>query len=196
MGQAVPEIPLSVGSKLELLLRAFVFAKFLYTSPYTHAFVRVCYCRVYTCRSLCVYILAMYMTEAPRVLHFSAFIVIASGGGLLNRRGLLYSSRQCAIAQHERATLCNIYLCIEDWLLNKSSKNFKAYLARLPLHARSNHTKLLAKNLLIETPRQKVIAPSYLSRHLLRSVRSSFYERFVGFSSKSTTVLENRCRSA
>ena len=41
MGQAVPEIPLSVGSKLELhvLLRAF--AKFPYTSPYTHAFVHV-----------------------------------------------------------------------------------------------------------------------------------------------------------
>ena len=44
VGQAVPEIPLSVGSKLELhvLLRAFVFARFPYTSPYTHAFVRVC----------------------------------------------------------------------------------------------------------------------------------------------------------
>ena len=39
VGQAVPEIPLSVGSKLELLLRAFVFANFPYTSPYTHAFV-------------------------------------------------------------------------------------------------------------------------------------------------------------
>ena len=35
----MPEIPLSVGSKLELLLRA---AKFPCTSPYTHAFVRVC----------------------------------------------------------------------------------------------------------------------------------------------------------
>ena len=46
MGQAVPEIPLSVGSKLELhvLLRAFVFAKIPYTSPYTHAFVHVCIC--------------------------------------------------------------------------------------------------------------------------------------------------------
>ena len=42
MGQSVPEIPLSVGRKLELLIRAFVFAKFPYTSPYTHAFVRVC----------------------------------------------------------------------------------------------------------------------------------------------------------
>ena len=41
MCQAVPEIPLSVGSKLELLLRAFVFANFPYTSPYTHAFVRL-----------------------------------------------------------------------------------------------------------------------------------------------------------
>ena len=40
-GQEVPEIALSVGSKLELL-RAFVFAKCPYTSPYTHAFVRVC----------------------------------------------------------------------------------------------------------------------------------------------------------
>ena len=48
VGQAVPEIPLSVGSKLELL-RAFVFAKCPYTFPYTHAFVRVCivYMHVY-----------------------------------------------------------------------------------------------------------------------------------------------------
>ena len=30
----MPEIPLSVGSKLELLLRAFVFAKFPYGSSY------------------------------------------------------------------------------------------------------------------------------------------------------------------
>ena len=64
-GQEVPEIALSVGSKLELL-RAFVFAKCPYTSPYTHAFVRVCVYILYT----------LYMTEAPRVLHFSAFIVI------------------------------------------------------------------------------------------------------------------------
>ena len=34
----MPEIPLSVGSKLELLLRTFVFP---YTPPYTHTFVRV-----------------------------------------------------------------------------------------------------------------------------------------------------------
>ena len=38
----MPEIPLSVGSKLELHLRDFVFSRFLYTSTYTHAFVRVC----------------------------------------------------------------------------------------------------------------------------------------------------------
>ena len=40
----MPKIPLSVGSKLELLIRdrAFVFARFPYTSPYTHTFVRVC----------------------------------------------------------------------------------------------------------------------------------------------------------
>ena len=50
----MPEIPLSVGSKLEVLLRAFVFAKLPYTSPYTHVFVRICiipciyiYVRVY-----------------------------------------------------------------------------------------------------------------------------------------------------
>ena len=41
VGQAVPEIPLNVGSKLELLLRAFVFAKLPFTSLHTHAFVRV-----------------------------------------------------------------------------------------------------------------------------------------------------------
>ena len=62
VGQAEPEIPLSVGSKLELLLRAFVFANFSYTSPYTHAFVRLSY-------------IIQCMTEAPRVLHFSAFIL-------------------------------------------------------------------------------------------------------------------------
>ena len=48
----MPGIPLSVGSKLELL-RAFVFANLPYTSPYTHTFVRV----------LCIYvyiILAVY----------------------------------------------------------------------------------------------------------------------------------------
>ena len=44
VGQALPEIPLSVGSKLELLL---IFAKFPYTSPYNihshiNYFVRVC----------------------------------------------------------------------------------------------------------------------------------------------------------
>ena len=64
VGQAVPEIPLSVGSKLELhvLLRAFVFAKFPFISPYTHAFVSVCilpYIAIY-----------MYMTEVSRVMHF------------------------------------------------------------------------------------------------------------------------------
>ena len=67
MGHAVPEIPLSIGSKLELLLRAFVFANFPYTSPYTHTFVRLS-C-IYTC------ILLQCMTEAPRALHFSAFIL-------------------------------------------------------------------------------------------------------------------------
>ena len=49
----MPEIPLSVGSKLELL-RAFVFTKFPYTSPYTHAFVLICIIII------AVYILAMY----------------------------------------------------------------------------------------------------------------------------------------
>ena len=48
VGQAVPEIHvrLSVGSKLELLLRALVFAKNvrIHVLPciYTHAFVRLC----------------------------------------------------------------------------------------------------------------------------------------------------------
>ena len=76
MGQAVPEIPLNVRSKLELLLRAFVFARFLYTSPYTHAFIRVCILP-------CIYDCVNYIhdsTEAPRVLHFSAFILTGSGG--------------------------------------------------------------------------------------------------------------------
>ena len=67
VGQAVPEIPLRISSKLELL-RAFVFAKFPYTSAYTHAFVRVC---VLPC------ILAIYNVHdrGAEVLHFSAFIL-------------------------------------------------------------------------------------------------------------------------
>ena len=81
VGQAVPEIPLSVGSKLELhvLLRAFVFAKFPYTSPYTHAFVRVC-TFILPCIFICVYInyiSYVHCIYPPRVLHFSAFITHA-----------------------------------------------------------------------------------------------------------------------
>ena len=60
VGQTVLEIPLSEGSKLELH-RAFVFASFPSTSPYTHAFVRVCTCilpcifiRVFLSCSLCL----------------------------------------------------------------------------------------------------------------------------------------------
>ena len=60
----MPDIPLSVGSKLELL-RDFVFAKFPYTSPYTHDLSAYAYCPIQ-----CI----IYMTEAPRVLHFSALI--------------------------------------------------------------------------------------------------------------------------
>ena len=46
-GQAVPEIPLSVGSKLELL-RAFVFANCPYTSrTLTHLSAYALYMRVY-----------------------------------------------------------------------------------------------------------------------------------------------------
>ena len=47
VGQAVPEIPLSVGSKLELL-RAFVFANCPYTSrTLTHLSAYALYMRVY-----------------------------------------------------------------------------------------------------------------------------------------------------
>ena len=63
MCQAVPEIPLSVGSKLELLLSVPNFRILLRTLTHLSAYA---YCHVYT----------MYMTEAPRVLHFSAFICI------------------------------------------------------------------------------------------------------------------------
>ena len=59
----MPEIPLSVGRKLELL-RAFVFDKFPYTSPYTHAFVRVCI--ILPCIYMYVYSI-IHDTEAPRV---------------------------------------------------------------------------------------------------------------------------------
>ena len=44
VGQAVPEIPLSVGSKLKLVL----FAKFPYTSPHFSAYAYCMPC-IYTC---------------------------------------------------------------------------------------------------------------------------------------------------
>ena len=59
VGQAVPEIPLSVGSKLELLLSLPNFRILPHTLTHLSAYA---YCPVCTC------ILAiMYMTEAPRV---------------------------------------------------------------------------------------------------------------------------------
>ena len=68
VGQAVPEILLSVGS---LLLRAFLFAKFPYTSPTLTHLSAYAYCRV-----LSVYWLyIMYMTG---VLHFSALMSLQS----------------------------------------------------------------------------------------------------------------------
>ena len=73
----MPETPLRVGSKLELLLRAFVFAKFPYTSPYTLALSAYAFCRilyVYTCIILAIHNVHVPVIEAPRVLHFSAFI--------------------------------------------------------------------------------------------------------------------------
>ena len=97
MGQAVPEIPLSVGSKLELL-RTFVFANFPYTSPYTHAFVRLS----------CIYYIQC-MTEAPRVLHFSAFIIIA-----------------CTMTRHGSVCATPKNIVLES---NESLKAFKMYYA-------------------------------------------------------------------
>ena len=60
MSQEVPEIPLSIGSKLELLLRAFVFAKSPFTSPYTPAFVRM---RVCILPCITIYIVHVYYTS-------------------------------------------------------------------------------------------------------------------------------------
>ena len=92
----MPDIPLSAG-KLELLSELF-FAKFPYTSPYTHVFVRVCI--ILPCiylyiilainirassLQLSVWLYTMYMTDAPRVLHFSAFILSAVILILLNK---------------------------------------------------------------------------------------------------------------
>ena len=59
MGQAEPEIPLSVGSKLELLLIAFVFAKF----PYIYFWAvhsRICPASAYA-YYCCVYTVYMYV---------------------------------------------------------------------------------------------------------------------------------------
>ena len=64
VGQTVLEIPLSEGSKLELH-RAFVFARFPYTSPYTHAFVRVCTC-ILPCIFIRVYISCTLYIQCTR----------------------------------------------------------------------------------------------------------------------------------
>ena len=75
MGQAVPEIPLSEGSKLELhcTSQSFVLPNFRIlprTRTHLSAYVHV-YCRVYL--YVCI-ILAVHCIYTPRVLHFSAFI--------------------------------------------------------------------------------------------------------------------------
>ena len=61
VGQAVLEIPLSEGSKLELHCTSQILARFPYTSPYTHAFVRVC-----TCIMPCVYISCTLYIQCTR----------------------------------------------------------------------------------------------------------------------------------
>ena len=65
VGQAVPEIPVSVGSKLELLLRDFVFCLM---SVYFPVHSRICprmHIAVYIYIRVCYY--TLYMTEAPRI---------------------------------------------------------------------------------------------------------------------------------
>ena len=89
--QAVPEIPLSVGSKLELQSISQSFTNFPYTSLYTREFVRLsCIYDIYTCicyiRSLGRLIsswLYICMTEAPTVLHFNALIAVLIDNHLL-----------------------------------------------------------------------------------------------------------------
>ena len=61
----MPQIPLSVGSKLELLCLCQISVYFPVHSRICPRMHMAMYIRVYT----------MYMTEAPRVLHFSAFII-------------------------------------------------------------------------------------------------------------------------
>ena len=56
----MPDIPLSVGRKLELL-RTFVFDKCPYTSPYTHAFVRVCI--ILPCMYMYMYVYISYIIQ-------------------------------------------------------------------------------------------------------------------------------------
>ena len=118
MGQAVPEIPLSIGSKLELLLRAFVFAKFPYTSPYTHAFVCVCILP-------CIYvyiILAIHTTEALRVCTLApSFIAVFIFYESLNYNVYVYSDRYMWIyvlnTRQLRLIYCGIILLTQQkWL--------------------------------------------------------------------------------
>ena len=67
----MPEIPLSVGSKLELLLSLPNFRILPRTLTRLSAYICILPC-IYVYIS---YIQCIYMTEAPRVLHFSAFIM-------------------------------------------------------------------------------------------------------------------------
>ena len=72
VGQAVPKIPLSVGSQnyFSELLSLSNFCILPRTLTYLSAYILQCIdLYVY------VYMLYMYMTEVPRVLHFSAFII-------------------------------------------------------------------------------------------------------------------------
>ena len=78
----MPEIPLSVGSKLELLLSLPNFRILPRTLTHLSAYA---YCHVYTC------ILAI-MTEAPRVLHFSAFIIHVFIGVAVGASGLIIAA--------------------------------------------------------------------------------------------------------
>ena len=90
-----------------------------------------------------------------------------------------------------------MYMYIKDWLLKHVQQKPKAQRKRALLHEQkpSIFMKLLAKNLPMETQRQKDIhvATSYFPHCLLRSVRCHFYKSFVAFLARARFVL-NWCR--
>ena len=123
VGQAVPEIPLSVGSKLELYTyQSFCLCQM---SVYFPVHSRICP-RMHIAVYIGVYYISyntLYMTEAPRVLHFSAFIVTVSTKLQNPRRSLLLYYSACAnTIRVYRYMYIHVYTCVTVYIACANNK--------------------------------------------------------------------------